>query len=369
MIYLDNSASSFFKPPAVIKAMANTLKFLPFNPSRAGHSGALKAGLLLYRTRTNLADYFGGSAERVIFTGGCTEALNLAILGGIKAGGHVITTPFEHNSVLRPLYHLGKTANVRVTLVTNPSSAASAIRPETSMIIINHVSNVTGQTADLMGFASVAEEKNIPLLVDAAQSAGHIEINMKGLGMSMLAIAPHKGLHAAQGVGALLVDEKITLRPLKFGGTGTASSSPIQPDEFPEGFESGTLPLPAIAALNAGLNYTREIFDANNKKILGLCARLIERLGEIRGVTLYSKPNVCGIVAFNIYGYASQEAGDVLSQQYDVAVRCGMHCAPLLHDFYGSKEGMIRASVGCDNTLSEIDFFVGAIREMAGITQ
>lgn len=366
MIFLDNSSSSFYKPPAVIKAVENTIRFLPFNPSRAGHSGAVKAGMLLHRTRKNLGEYFCCNSDRVIFSGGCTESLNLAILGSVKKGGHVITTPFEHNSVLRPLYHLGKNLGVKITLVTSPSSAAAAVRNETCLIAINHVSNVTGAVSDIDGYGQLALRKDIPLLVDAAQSAGHIRIDMRAMGISMLAIAPHKGLHAIQGAGVLLLSDNASLKPFKLGGTGTASSSPMQPTDYPEGFESGTLPLPAIASINAGLNYTKQNFDYNNKKLFELSDYLIEKLSRLKDVTVYSKANVCGIVAFNIKGYESQEAGDVLSSQYDIAVRCGMHCAPLLHDYYRTKDGMIRASIGCDNSVAEIDFFIGAVSEMAG---
>lgn len=365
MIYFDNSSSSFYKPPSVINAVESVIKFLPYNPSRAAHKGALKAGMLLYHTRKNLADYFNCLPERVVFTGGCTEALNLAIFGSVKSGGHVITTPFEHNSVLRPLYHLGKTQGVKTTLVTNAKSAAAAIRPETCLIVVNHVSNVTGEAADIESFAHIAKSKDVPLLVDAAQSVGHLEIDMKSLGISMLAISPHKGLHAIQGVGVLMVDKNVNLSPFKFGGTGTSSSVPIQPTDFPEGFESGTLPLPAIASINAGLEFVKKNFDQTNKKLFELSAHLVENLLTVKGITVYSKPNVCGIVSFTVNGYTSQEVANILSERYDIAVRGGLHCAPLLHDYYKTKDGMVRASLGCDNTYADVENFLKAIREIA----
>lgn len=364
MVFLDNSSSSFFKPACVINAVKNTLEFIPFNPSRSSHDGALKAGRLVFNTRQKLAAAFNCQPERVLFGSGCTEALNLAIFGTAKKGGHIITTPFEHNAVLRPLRRLSLNFGVKLSFVTSPIEAERAVTSSTYMLIVNHVSNVTGAKADIDGFAQTARRHGLLYLADAAQSAGYIPINMGEMGIDMLALAPHKGLHAMQGAGALLINEGVGLDPFKFGGTGVASSSTVQQGDFPEGFEAGTLPTPAIASINTGLRWSIKNMTANAQKLNGLSQRLIDALQKIKGIQIYSRPNDCGIVAFNLANFTSQEAGDILNERYGIAVRCGFHCAPLLHEYYGTKDGMIRASFGVDSSNDDADYLATAAKEI-----
>ena len=371
MIFLDNSSSSFFKPRCVIEAVKNTIEYLPFNPSRSSHSGALKAGRLLLSARERLAQSFGCDSEGVIFTGGCTEALNLAIFGAGREGGHVITTVFEHNAVLRPLHRLNKAGIINLSLVSSVSGAAAAVTDKTYMLVINHVSNVTGAAADLFAYGEIAKKHGLIFVVDAAQSAGYKQICMKSTGVDCLALAPHKGLHAIAGAGALLLSDKVIggalgrFTPFKYGGTGTASSSPVQPDDMPDGFEAGTLPTPAIASVNTGTAWSIANLKTNADKLNKMSAYMIEGLEKICGVTVYSHPNDCGIVAFTIGSMTSQEAGDIYDQQYDIALRCGFHCAPLLHQHYETKSGMIRASIGVETTISELDAFLEATKEIS----
>jgi len=367
MIFLDNSSSSFFKPKSVVAAVKNTIEYLPFNPSRGSHSGALKTERLILNARKNVAHFFNGISDRVIFTSGCTEALNLAIFGSALEGGHVIASVFEHNAVLRPLHRLNKAGVISLSFVSSLSGAKDAIRDNTYMLCINHVSNVTGAETDLAAYGQLAKERGLIFLVDAAQSAGYKEIDMKKSMIDCLAIAGHKGLHGVQGAGALLVSERMNLVPFKYGGTGSVGSSPSQPIDFPDGFEAGTLGTPSIAGLNAGINYSKQNMQKNAEYLMKLSAKIIDGLEKIGGISIYSHANCFGIVAFNFSNLTSIEAGEIFNEQYDIALRAGFHCAPLVHEYAGTKSGMIRVSAGVDTNESEVDAFLAAAREMAAV--
>ena len=366
MIYFDNSASSFYKPPEVINAMANTMRFLPVNSGRGSHTLARRAGMLVYNTRRKAAALLKTDDERIVFTAGCTEALNLAIFGSPVKGGNIVTTVMEHNSVLRPVSELKRLGRVSVTFTLPQADAViKAISPATYMVVVNHVSNVTGEKIDVAKIGDFCRRKGIVFVVDGAQSVGYHPIDMQEAKIDLLAVAPHKGLHAAQGIGILAVGENVKLKPIKHGGTGTQSLSLNQPDDLPEGFEAGTLNLPGIAALNAALSYTAKHFEANVERLKSLSAHLFEGLSKMRNVKIYSSAASLGIISFNLKNMTSMEAGDILSDQYDIAVRCGLHCAPLCHRYYGTENtGMIRASLGVDNTFGEINVFLDALREM-----
>ncbi|MCL2555484.1 MAG: aminotransferase class V-fold PLP-dependent enzyme [Firmicutes bacterium] len=367
MIFLDNSSSSYFKPKSVINAVKNTIEYLPFNPSRGSHSGAVKTERLILNARKNIANAFNGILERVIFTSGCTESLNLAIFGSAIEGGHVVTSVFEHNAVLRPLYRLNKAGIISLSFVSSLSAAKDAIKDNTYMLAINHVSNVTGAENDLDAYSRLAKDKDLIFLVDAAQSAGYKAIDMQKTGIDCLAIAGHKGLHGIQGAGALLLSERMKLVPFKYGGTGSNGSSPVQPDDMPDGFEAGTPATPAIAALNAGLIYSMKNIQINSELLYKMTTKIINGLEKINGVSIYSHPNNFGITAFNLTNLSSTQAGEIYNQQYDIAVRAGFHCAPLVHEHYGTKSGMIRASIGVDTTDYEIDAFLEATKEIASV--
>jgi len=367
MIFLDNSSSSFFKPKQVINAINKTIEYLPFNPSRGSHSGALRAERLLYSARKNLAASFGATCDRVVFTGGCTEALNLAIFGSAKEGGHIIASVFEHNAVLRPLHRLEKAGIVSLTFVKNISEAREAIKNNTNILCINHVSNITGAEADIKAYGELAKEKGLIFVVDAAQSAGYQAINMKACSIDCLALAGHKGLHGIAGAGALLLSDKIRLVPFKYGGTGSAGGDLGQPDDVPDGLEAGTLATPNIAALSAGVSWSMENMKKNAEYLYKMSGRIVDELKRINGLSIYSSPNNFGIVAFNFRNLASVEAGEIYNEQYDIAVRAGFHCAPLVHKHYGTDDGMVRVSVGVDTRGCEINAFLEATREMAEV--
>ena len=375
MIYLDNSATTFFKPPQVVNAVKNALLFLSANPGRGGHSMSAKAGLLVHKTRAHTARYLGVKDDsRVIFTGGCTQALNLAVLGTVKNGGNVITTCYEHNSVLRPLFELQRAGRISVTVLcpsgggaVSPEQIERAVRGNTYLIVTNHISNVTGAETDVKSVGEIARKAGALYLVDGAQSVGYVDISMESISADMIAVAPHKGLHAAQGVGVLALSERVNINPIVFGGTGTASESVYQPRELPESLESGTLPTPAIAGLNSALFWSEENRDRAGEKVSFLAEYLADKLHGISGVTVYPKGGAKnGIVAFNVDALSSQETSDLLSDQYDICTRGGLHCAPLVHKHFGTLDkGMVRVSFGVDNTFAEADFLVKAVSEIA----
>ncbi len=372
MIYLDNSATTSFKPKCVKNAVISAIDNLSANAGRSGHRKSVCAATLIYRTRRKLADFAGCDGD-VVFTENCTEALNLAILGSIARGSHVITTVYEHNSVLRPLFESENAGKISVSVVRPNSDGIidfaqikPLLRSDTRLIAVNHVSNVTGATADIHGIGKAVENTNIRLLVDGAQSVGYIPVDMKKSNISYLAIAPHKGLHSIQGAGALCIAKGLKLRPIKFGGTGTQSLSVLQPEDAPECYESGTLPLPAIAATNRAIDYTEKNFAFNAEVVSELCKRLIRGLSAVDGVRILSRENPSGIVALNVGALSSEAVCDCLDKDYEIAARGGLHCAPLVHKYLGTVlSGAVRLSVGCDNTEKEIDEVIRAIKEIA----
>ncbi len=373
MIYFDNSATTRFKPECVINAMVNAMKFLSANPGRSGHSASVKASLLVHRARCRVAGLVNADPSRVIFTLNCSDALNMAVLGTAKKGGHVITSMCEHNSVLRPLFELRREGVIELTVLKPCSSghvsaedAERAIRKNTYMIAIGSMSNVTGSVAPVHDLGRICRKNGLLYLCDAAQSGGYTDINMRESNIDMLALAPHKGLHAPMGVGVLALSERVSPNPIRFGGTGTMSESVYQPMDIPEGFETGTLPLPAIAGLTAGISWVEANAHDFRPKLSSLSDYLLSRLKKISGVTVYTPSAHGAIAAFNIRDYKSEHVADILSSEYDIAVRSGLHCAPKMHEFLGTTaQGIVRASLGCDNTKEQCDFLLQAVSEIA----
>lgn len=374
MIYFDNSATSGVKPESVINAAVSAMKFMSANPGRSGHSLSLKAGMLVYSTRKKAAKLLGlTEPERIVFSLNCTQALNTAILGTVQDGGNVVTTVTEHNSVLRPLFELQRAGKITVSLaepnehgVITANAIERALTPRTYMVAVNHVSNVTGATNSIDEIGKLCRKRGIKFLVDGAQSVGYGEINISEQNIDYLAVAPHKGLHAIQGIGILALGADAP-NPIIYGGTGTQSENVLQPSELPESLESGTLPTPAIAALNAAITHNEKTRAQSREKIHELSAYILETLQTIRGVKIYTPQNVFnGMISFNIRGIGSMDASNILSSQYDIAVRGGLHCAPLMHRHLGTVEtGIIRASISGDNTFGEAEFFLKAVKEIA----
>ena len=371
MIYFDNAATTMVKPDGVIKANDYALKNLCANAGRGSHSASMKAAALIYKAREAVCSLVG--ADETVFTFNCTDALNTAIFGTARHG-HVITTVFEHNSVLRPLEELRRRGVINYTVVSpdahgviNPIDVEKAITRDTYMIIANHISNVSGVVAPVAAIGLVAKKHGLIYLVDGAQSIGYDETDMKKIGCDILCFSPHKGLHGVQGVGCLCLRKNVKINPVRFGGTGTSSHSLVQPTDVPDGLECGTMPVNAIYSLISAINCYKALGIAD-KRNLSECGNYIRgELSKIPKVKLYGKYNLLpNIVCFNIDGLNASSVGDVLNEQYDIAVRCGLHCAPLAHKYYGTlSTGSVRASLSYSNTPAEAEFFVRAVYEIA----
>ena len=373
MIYFDNAATGGFKPYQVIDTTETVMKYLCANPARSGHRLALTGAEIVYNCRKNFAEFSGAKSERIIFTKNCTEALNIAILGTAVSGGHVITTVYEHNSVLRPLSYL-KEKGVITFDVISPSedktlteNILGAVKSNTYMIIHTLASNVTGETFDVKRLGDFCKVNGILLLCDGAQSGGHIKTDISESNISMLAFAGHKGLYGIMSSGVLILNENVAPSPVIFGGTGTESFNLNQPTAYPERLESGTLHLPAIASLNEGLNYVKKNLPTISDVLYSYTEYLIKKLSDFNKITVYSKPNEVGIVSFSVNGRDSNEIAEILDKEYDIAVRSGFHCAPLCHKYLKTQEnGLIRVSFSVFNSTREINFFINALSKIIG---
>lgn len=368
MIYFDNAATGGFKIRAVKDAVNYSLSTLLANPGRSGHRLSVKSLELVYSCRETLAKYFSCEPERVIFTKNCTEALNQAIFGSKVEKGHVITTVFEHNSVLRPLFNLKQQGLIDLDVVSNQDDDGlirqinGLIRENTYLIATTAVSNVTGRTLPIAKIGSIAKANNLLYLVDGAQGGGHVRLNMKEQNISMLALAGHKGLCGIMGSGALLIDSSVDLLPLNYGGSGIDTFNESMPSSYPEKLEAGTLNLPAISALKEGCAHALENLDSFSNYLTNITKYLIDKLSSLSQLTCYSSPNSAGIVAFKHDTIDSQEIADILSSDYDIAVRGGFHCAPLMHRALETeKSGLVRVSLAVHNTYREVDYFIKSL--------
>ena len=365
MIYLDNAATSFPKPPSVIRAMTEALTEYGANPGRGGHQLALKAGRTVEKCRELAAEFFGApSPERVIFTRNCTESLNLAIMGMLHKGDEVICSHGEHNAVMRPLERFVSRGDITVKLLRpdgqgllSPDTLRRAITSRTSLVICCHASNVTGVIQPVAELGAVCRERGVPLLVDAAQTAGVLDVSLSRLNADMIAAPGHKGLMGPHGTGLLILREDINPEPLILGGTGSASESVRQPELLPDRYESGTLNLPGIAGLAAGLEFVSRQREDIHRYETGLNDRLRRQLGQIPGLTLLGNERIprVGITAIVPAGGDSAALADALDAT-GVAVRGGLHCAPAMHSYLGTmKSGAVRFSPGPFNTERDID--------------
>jgi len=369
MIYLDNAATGGFKPLSVQSAVLASLKACA-NPGRSGHRLSLALSERDFSCRRLLCDLFGGYGyDRVVFTKNCTEALNIAILGTLCKGDHVVTTCLEHNSVLRPLEYLKQAGTIEydVAPLENGKLTANAVlslvKENTRAVCVTSASNVTGQCPDLAEIRRGLPER-VLFLVDGAQGAGHIPLDMKRLGIDALAIAGHKGMHAIQGAGALLFSERLNPRPVLFGGTGSESFSLGMPAFYPDALESGTLSYPAVCSLFEGAIVVKTMREEGAHTLFQLTKALHTALAAMPAYRVYFEPNPCGIASFAHEHIPSEELAGLLSDRFDIAVRGGQHCAPLVHRALGTENGLVRASFSPFQTVREVNALVGALKKI-----
>ncbi len=377
MIYLDNAATSFPKPESVYQALDQFARKSLANPGRAGHKMALAAEHALDDARHRLNQLFHGQApERFVFTLNCTDALNMAFKGMLREGDHVVTTDLEHNSISRPLRAMELTGFITLTRVPcdgggtiDPDAVRKAMTQGTRLVAMTHASNVLGTVQPIGEIARVAHEYDSLLLVDAAQTAGVIPIDVQEIGIDLLGFPGHKGLFGPTGTGALYVRPGLELRPWREGGTGGDSSSETQPKLWPYFLEGGTPNVLGVAGMSAGIEFAQgrglESIRAHETE---LTERLWKRLDEMPGFTVFGHRDQArrvGTLSFRCDALPAAEVGGILDQAFEIAIRPGLHCAPYIHRALGSHpEGLVRVSPGPFNTTEDIDRFADALKEI-----
>lgn len=377
MIYLDQAATSYPKPPEVVEAVCEALQHAG-NSGRGAHHLSLTASRLIFDARWELADFLGAEDPSCIaFTANATESLNLALFGTLNPGDHVITTEVEHNSVLRPLYCLEK-RGVEITFlpanhlgVVDFSNLEKDLRPNTRAVVLTHASNVTGNMNDLGQVEDFCRQHGLLLIVDGAQTAGFCDYNLEESSINVFCFTGHKGLCGPQGVGGIYVKPGLALRPLKMGGSGIQTFSQTHPSQMPEALEAGTLNLPGIAGLLAGVRYLKKIgLDEIRRREGELTQYFHHGVRSIPGMEVYgdfSAPLRCPIVSLNVLGVGSSLVSQVLAEEYSIFSRSGGHCAPLMHRALGTGElGAVRFSFSHTNTRGEVDAAVQALEEITG---
>jgi cysteine desulfurase family protein len=381
IIYLDNSATSFPKPESVYTFMDQFYRRSGVNPGRSGYDLCMEAGEMLDATRKLLTRFFNGrDPNRLCFCYNATDALNLIIFGTLKEGEHAITTTLEHNSVLRPLFHLTKDAGVEVDYVpfdgagfVDPEEIRRRFRRTTRLVIVNHGSNVIGTVQPIKEIGCYCREQGIPFAIDASQTAGQIPIDVQDDHVDIIAFTGHKSLLGPTGIGGLYVGENITVHQTRAGGTGVRSAERFHLDEYPYRLEYGTPNILGAAGLNAGVTWIQErgmgSISAHEMKLTSM---LRDGLREIKGVTLYCQDNLqnhLSVLSFNIDGLEASDAGTMLDVDYNIACRTGLHCAPLVHEQLGTAQikGAVRLGIGPFNTEDHIHRTVKAVAEIAAM--
>ena len=374
IVYLDNAATSFPKPREVLERMIDLYAAKGVSPGRGGYDLALEAEEMVSAARRRLCRFFGGDdPARVIFASNATDALNLVIQGLVKPGGHVVSSELEHNSVLRPLHHLRGKGLIDYDLVPfdargfiDPGDVAQAIRPNSQFVILTHASNVLGTIQPVEAVGAICRQRGIPLIIDTAQSAGVVPINLSAWGASAVAFTGHKSLFGPTGIGGLVLSRGFDVQTTRFGGTGIESQDPVHTQTYPHRLEAGTINFMGILGLMAGMDYLdSQGMEAIAQKERTLARRLWQGLAQIPRVKLYGTDRLdqrLAVILANVEGMTPADVAAILDGDFGIATRSGLQCAPLVHQRLGTgKAGGVRFSLGPFNTSEDIDLVLEAM--------
>ncbi|MCX6256354.1 MAG: aminotransferase class V-fold PLP-dependent enzyme [Bacteroidia bacterium] len=381
LIYLDNSATTFPKPDFVYDFMCKFYREHGVNHGRSGFDAAIETESLVQETRKLLTGLFNGDdPNRLTFSYNATDSLNMILQGLAEPGDHVVTTMLEHNSVLRPLYHLSLDKIINVTYIpfdsqgyVEPDDIKKALRINTKMVVVNHCSNVIGTIQPLEEIGKICKEHGVLFVVDSSQSAGAIPIDMKKMGIDIIVFTGHKCLMGPTGIGGSYVMEGVNVRHSRYGGTGVRSAQKTHLDEYPYRLECGTLNILGVAGLNAGVKWILERgIDKLHDHEMALWNKLLNGLQNIENITIYCAGSIIHhnpVLSLNIKGFDSGDVGTLLDVDYNIAVRTGLQCAPMVHELLGTDKihGTVRLSIGPFNTEDHIDTAINALADIAAI--
>ena len=383
LIYLDNAATTYPKPKEVLDFMFNFYRDKGINPGRSSYDASWEVEDMVYETRQALMKFFNGGTvpDRLVFSYNASDSLNIAIQGILKNGDHAICTTLEHNSVLRPLYVLSQKKQIKVDYIpfgdqgyVDPDNFKAMITNKTRLVVVNHGSNVIGTVQPIREIGKICRERGVTFLVDAAQTAGMIPIDMEKDNIDIVAFTGHKSLFGPTGIGGMYVREGIELEPLRFGGTGVKSAVKTHLPEYPFRLECGTLNILGVAGLYEGQKFlSRTGIETVHKHEMKLLKLLIKGLKDVPGVKLFYPDSVdqrCPVLSFLINGYSPGDVGTFLDVDYNIATRTGLQCAPLVHDSIGTApKGTVRFSIGYYNSEKEIKIAIDAVKELSETNQ
>ncbi|MCP4024586.1 MAG: aminotransferase class V-fold PLP-dependent enzyme [Desulfobacteraceae bacterium] len=378
LIYLDNGATSYPKPEEVYLFMDQFYRNNGVSPGRSGYDCSIKTGNLVEDTRKILTEYFNGTDHsRLVFSMNSTDALNMAIWGLLKPGDHVITTNLEHNAVLRPLHHMSLNNEVEVDFVpfdekgfVNPDDFIPLFKPNTKLVVVNHASNVIGTIQPVEKIGKLCRKRGITFLVDASQTAGKLEIDIKKMNIDIIAFTGHKSLLGPTGIGGLYVGDDIVIKHTRAGGTGVKSAQRHHLEEYPYRLEYGTMNTVGIAGLYAGINWVmKKGIEKIHTLEMELTRQLVEGFSKIDEVTTYCADDLAdhiGVLSFNVKGMEPVNTGTILDGEYNIAVRTGLQCAPMVHEQLGTDKlhGTVRMGFGPFNTRTHVQKAIDAVKEI-----
>ena len=376
-IYLDNAATSFPKPKEVADAVYDFMINNGTSSGRGSYKKAMQSDYIVYECRKLIGNLFNfDDPKKVVFTSNVTDSLNIAIRGILKENDHVITSSLEHNAVWRCLKTLEKDINIKIDTVecskdgiTNPEDIKKYIKKDTALIVFTQASNVLGTIQPVKEIGKIARENNIVFLVDAAQSAGAMKIDIKEDNIDILAFTGHKSLLGPMGTGGLIINTDIDIKPLKVGGTGGDSAYEYQPDYYPNHLETGTSNVSGIAGLRAAIKFlNKEGIDNIHNKEKKLTKYALQRLETVKDIEIYGPKDcekILSVISFNIKNKRPEDISTILDQKYDIMLRSGLHCAPTAHSIINTKDrGSLRIGIGYFNTKDDIDKLVEALNNL-----